>query len=133
MYDNRIAHLEEAHRVLDKKIDGLEKTGVFEDENLHELKKQRLFLKDEIANLKQKQANTIDNHNKQQYNTYMKQVCTTCQKQITPNCDWRQGRCPHRKPMFESILSDNYKSRFYNLINFFKGKQSWQLHKNNKN
>lgn len=64
MYNNRIAHLEEAHRVLDKKIDGLEKTGVFEDENLHELKKQRLFLKDEIANLKQKQANTIDNHNK---------------------------------------------------------------------
>ena len=55
MYENRIAHLEEAHRSLDKRIDTLEKTGIYEDLNLEELKKQRLRLKDEIAILKRKQ------------------------------------------------------------------------------
>ena len=56
MYENRIKHLEEAHRVLNKQIDTLEKTGLFEDLKLEELKKQRLFLKDEIALLQAKQA-----------------------------------------------------------------------------
>lgn len=55
MYENRIKHLEEAHHILDKRIDNMERTGVFEDENIHELKKQRLLLKDEIAILKRKQ------------------------------------------------------------------------------
>lgn len=43
------------HRIVDKKIDGLEKTGTFEDNQLHEMKKQRLHLRDEIAKLKQLQ------------------------------------------------------------------------------
>ena len=51
-YTKRIAHLEELHRVLDKRIDGLESTGVFEDVTLEVLKKQRLYLKDEIVMLK---------------------------------------------------------------------------------
>ena len=51
-YTKRIAHLEELHRVLDKRIDGMEKTGVFEDVTLEVLKKQRLHLKDEIVMLK---------------------------------------------------------------------------------
>lgn len=55
MYEQRIKHLEEAHRALDKKIDTLEKTGVFQDLKLEEMKKQRLHLKDEIAILKHKQ------------------------------------------------------------------------------
>jgi len=55
MYENRIKHLEEAHRALDKQVDNLEKNGLFEDLKLEELKKQRLFLKDEIAILKHKQ------------------------------------------------------------------------------
>ena len=55
MYENRIKHLEEAHHILDKRIDNMERTGVFGDENIHELKKQRLLLKDEIAILKRKQ------------------------------------------------------------------------------
>ena len=55
MYEQRIKHLEEAHRVLDKKIDTLEKTGVFQDLTLEEMKKQRLHLKDNIAILKHKQ------------------------------------------------------------------------------
>ncbi len=56
MYENRIKHLEEMHRVLDKKIDTLEKNGLYEDLKLEELKKQRLLYKDEIAILKAKQA-----------------------------------------------------------------------------
>ena len=55
MYEQRIKHLEEAHRVLDKKIDTLEKTGVFQDLTLEEMKKQRLHLKDNIAILKHRQ------------------------------------------------------------------------------
>jgi uncharacterized protein YdcH (DUF465 family) len=55
MYEQRIKHLEELHRVLDKRIDGLESTGVFEDITLEVLKKQRLHLRDETVILKQKQ------------------------------------------------------------------------------
>jgi uncharacterized protein YdcH (DUF465 family) len=55
MYENRIKHLEELHRVLDKRIDGLESTGVFDDTTLEVLKKQRLHLRDETVILKRKQ------------------------------------------------------------------------------
>jgi uncharacterized protein YdcH (DUF465 family) len=55
MYEQRIKHLEELHRVLNKRIDGLESTGVFEDATLEVLKKQRLHLRDETVILKQKQ------------------------------------------------------------------------------
>ena len=55
MYKQRIKHLEEAHRALDKQIDTLEKNGLFEDLKLEELKKQRLRLKDDIVILKHKQ------------------------------------------------------------------------------
>jgi uncharacterized protein YdcH (DUF465 family) len=61
MYENRIKHLEEAHRALNKQIDTLEKNGLFEDLKLEELKKQRLHLKDEIAILKHKQLNHENN------------------------------------------------------------------------
>ncbi len=55
MYENRIRHLEEAHRELDKRIESLSKNGLYEDLKLEELKKQRLLFKDEIAILKRKQ------------------------------------------------------------------------------
>jgi uncharacterized protein YdcH (DUF465 family) len=55
MYENRIKHIEESHRVLDKKIDTLEKNGLFDDIKMQELKKQRLLLRDELAILKHKQ------------------------------------------------------------------------------
>ena len=51
MYENRIKHLEESHRIINKQIDGLEKTGTFSDEQMSHLKKQRLQFKDEIARL----------------------------------------------------------------------------------
>lgn len=51
MYENRIKHLEESHRLLDKRIDEMEKSGRFDDAELGNLKKQRLQFKDEIARL----------------------------------------------------------------------------------
>jgi uncharacterized protein YdcH (DUF465 family) len=55
MYEQRIKHLEDAHKSLDKQVDLLEKTGLFEDLKLEKLKKERLLLKDKIAILKHKQ------------------------------------------------------------------------------
>lgn len=55
MYENRIKHLEESHRVLDKKVDEMERSGHFNDNELADLKKQRLHLRDEISILKNKQ------------------------------------------------------------------------------
>jgi len=50
--------------------------------------------------------------------------CETCGEEIHAGCDWRQGRCPHRRPMIDDILVDNYKARYYNLMksirNWFK-------------
>lgn len=57
MYENRIKHLEEAHHMLDKKIDQMERTGVYGDEDIHKLKKQRLLLRDQIQDLLKKQTN----------------------------------------------------------------------------
>ena len=42
--------------------------------------------------------------------------CTTCRKEIRVNCDWQQGRCPHRPAMLT-----NYHFRFYNLFQKIKG------------
>lgn len=50
--ERRLNHLENDHADLNKKIDGLESTGVFEDVTLEVLKKQRLHLKDEISKIK---------------------------------------------------------------------------------
>ena len=51
--EKRIKHLEDEHHRLDKKIDGMESTGVFDDNELHDLKKQRLRLKTQIVTLRQ--------------------------------------------------------------------------------
>lgn len=48
--------------------------------------------------------------------------CETCGQEHTPMCDYHQGRCLHHPSVLDCILSDPYKSRFYNLLNFFKGK-----------
>ena len=54
--EHRLKHLETEHAQLDKRVDGLESTGVFEDATLEVLKKQRLHLKDEIVKIKLKLA-----------------------------------------------------------------------------
>ncbi len=51
MYESRIKHLEESHRLLDKQISDLEKSGNFKDEVLAEMKKRKLQFKDEISRL----------------------------------------------------------------------------------
>jgi hypothetical protein len=50
--ENRLKHLEKEHAVLDKRIDGMESTSVFDDVTLEVLKKQRLHLRDEIVKIK---------------------------------------------------------------------------------
>ena len=55
--ENRIKHLEEEHHRLNKKIDGLESTGVFDDAELATLKKQRLKIKTELVTIIQDHRN----------------------------------------------------------------------------
>jgi uncharacterized protein YdcH (DUF465 family) len=49
--EHRLKHLQKDHADLDKRIDGMESTGVFEDATLEVLKKQRLHLRDEIVKI----------------------------------------------------------------------------------
>lgn len=39
--------------------------------------------------------------------------CNTCRQEIQNNCDYNQGRCPHRKPMIEIQPKDTSKGHFY--------------------
>ena len=39
--------------------------------------------------------------------------CNTCNKEITENCDYKQGRCPNRKPMIDIQPKDTSKGHFY--------------------
>jgi len=55
MYHKRIEQLEKLHHQLDKKIRGKESTGVYDDYELHQLKKEKLQLRDEIEMWKRKQ------------------------------------------------------------------------------
>jgi uncharacterized protein YdcH (DUF465 family) len=52
--EHKLKHLEQDHAELDKRIDGMESTGVFEDSTLEVLKKQRLHLRDEIVKIQLK-------------------------------------------------------------------------------
>lgn len=45
--------------------------------------------------------------------------CRTCGHEYTPMCDYMQGRCPYHPAR---IKLSAVKTRFQNLINFFKGK-----------
>jgi hypothetical protein len=51
---HHIRHLEESHAQLNKQVDTLEKTGLFEDLRLESLKKKRLLLKDELTRCRHK-------------------------------------------------------------------------------
>ena len=50
-YTKRLQWLKETHRFLNKKVDVLEKTGNLKDEELSEMKKKRLKLKDQIESM----------------------------------------------------------------------------------
>ena len=53
-YDHRIKHLEAEHQKLDDIIDKLERADNYNDVELHQLKKKRLHVKDEIEQTKRK-------------------------------------------------------------------------------
>lgn len=56
MYESRIKHLEEMHKVLNKQIDDMERNHPHvEEAKLSELKKKKLQYKDELARLKKLQ------------------------------------------------------------------------------
>jgi len=39
--------------------------------------------------------------------------CKTCHGLIRPDCEYNQGRCPHRKPMIEIQPKDPSRGHFY--------------------
>jgi len=50
-------------------------------------------------------------------------LCSICKRVPQSNCDWNQGRCPHLPSMFDCIMANPYKTRFYNLLKFITGKK----------
>jgi hypothetical protein len=38
--------------------------------------------------------------------------CNTCGETIRPNCDWRQGRCPHLPPMVSAESLKKFLERY---------------------
>ena len=55
-YTQRLKWLKETHQYLNKKIDTMEKTGKFKDEEVSEMKRDRLKMKDEIERLEKEYA-----------------------------------------------------------------------------
>ena len=55
---SHITHLEEKHRAVDEQITSMESSGHYEDAEINALKKYRLLLKDEIADM-QRMADEI--------------------------------------------------------------------------
>jgi hypothetical protein len=39
--------------------------------------------------------------------------CLTCNKDYSPECDYKQGRCPHHPPMLNIQPKDTSKGHFY--------------------
>lgn len=52
-HEKRLKWLKETHQYLNKQIDGLEKTGKFDDLYIKDLKKKRLTLKTQIATIEE--------------------------------------------------------------------------------
>ena len=55
MIEDRIKHLVKEHTRLEKEIELLERTGKFTDNQLHNLKKEKLHIKDELSKLYKRQ------------------------------------------------------------------------------
>jgi hypothetical protein len=43
----------------------------------------------------------------------MNNKCEICHQEPKPNCDWQQGRCPHREPLFKIQPGDPSQGHFY--------------------
>lgn len=60
MYEGRIKHLEQLHSDLNKRIDDMERNHPHVDEvHVHEWKKQRLHVKDELSKLRRLQHESM--------------------------------------------------------------------------
>ena len=55
-YTQRLKWLKETHQYLNKKIDTMTKTGKFTDEQISEMKRDRLKMKEEIERLDKEHA-----------------------------------------------------------------------------
>ena len=55
-YTKRLQWLKETHPFINKKVDVIEKIGNFKDEELNEMKKKRLKLKDQIKSMEKEHA-----------------------------------------------------------------------------
>jgi len=55
VYRSKIQTLEESHRLLDKQISELAASGKYTDDQLNEMKRKKLMLKDEIRRLERLQ------------------------------------------------------------------------------
>ena len=51
--ERRIESLTKKHKELDKEVDKMYTSNSFNDDTIHEMKKQKLFLKDQINTLQQ--------------------------------------------------------------------------------
>ena len=51
--EGRINSLTKKHKELDKEVEQMYNNNSFNDDTIHEMKKQKLYLKDEINNLQQ--------------------------------------------------------------------------------
>lgn len=56
--------------------------------------------------------------------------CNICRQEIHADCDYNQGRCPHRKPMFEfgkksAESNAEYQCFCYNCNKDRKTEQGW--------
>ena len=50
--------------------------------------------------------------------------CNYCGKTVKFNgfdCDWQQGRCPHKPPMIDVSVFDKYKTKAYTFLQKIKG------------
>ncbi len=43
----------------------------------------------------------------------MADICTICNKEYSPLCDYKQGRCPHHPPVLNIQPKDTSKGHFY--------------------
>lgn len=39
--------------------------------------------------------------------------CSICRQEYSPECDYKQGRCPHHKPMINIQPKDTSRGHFY--------------------
>ena len=47
-------------------------------------------------------------------------TCKTCGKTYTPECDWRQGRCPHHPPLLPMNIQPRDTSRGHFYVSLVK-------------